>query len=298
MDDRTVFFAVVAANGFGAAARHLHTTAASVSRRVKALEQRLGVRLLQRTTRKISLTEAGERYYRERRRLLQELGDLEQALSASAQEPEGDLRVVAPMSFGQRRLAPLIAGFARVYPQLRVSAILDDRESDLIDQAVDLAIRIGYPADSSMVARAIAPIPRHVCASPDYLARRGYPRSPVDLLQHDCLHYNLISEREEWTFKAADGEQTFGIKGSFCSNNGDVLAEAAAQGLGIALLPDFIVEDALADGRLVKVLETFERAPLTLFALYPSRQQVPVKTRLLLEHLIDQLSPAGVTTVG
>ena len=285
MDDREVFFHVVEANGFGAAARRLDTTAASVSRRVKSLEQRLGVRLLQRTTRKLSLTEAGERYFQDGRRLLRELDDLEQALSAATQEPQGELRIVAPMSFGQRRLGPLVVRFATLHPGLRVSLILEDRETDLIDEAADLAIRIGYPADSSMIARAIAPIPRYVCAAPDYLKRRGRPRSPQDLLQHDCLHYNLISEREEWTFRGEAGEQTLAIRGSFCCNNGDVLAEAAIQGLGITLLPNFIVEPALTDGRLVKLLESYERTPLTLFALYPSRRHVPAKTRLFLDYL-------------
>ena len=290
MDDREVFFNVVEANGFGAAARRLETTPASVSRRVKALEQRLGVRLLQRTTRKISLTEAGERYFREGRRLLHELDDLEQALAAAAREPEGELRIVAPMSFGQRRLAPLVAHFASLHSRLRISLMLEDRETDLFDEGADLAIRIGYPADSSMIARAIAPVPRYTCASPDYLERRGYPELPGDLLQHDCLHYSLIPEREEWTFLGDDGEQTLAIRGSFCSNNGDVLAEAAMQGLGITLLPDFIVEDALADGRLVRVLDDYAREPLTLFALYPSRHHVPAKTRRFLEYLLDHFA--------
>lgn len=171
--------------------------------------------------------------------------------------------------------------------------VLEDRETDLINAAADLAIRIGYPADSSMIAREIAPVPRHACASPEYLERRGYPESPDELLHHDCLHYNLISERDEWTFLSADGEQTLAIKGRFCSNNGDVLAEAAMQGLGIALLPDFIVEEGLADGRLVKVLEDFERPPLTLFALYPSRQHVPAKTRIFLAYLLDHFAGIG-----
>ena len=290
VDDREVFFNVVEANGFGAAARRLETTPASVSRRVKSLEQRLGVRLLQRTTRKLSLTEAGERYYGEGRRLLHELDDLEQALTASVHEPEGELRIVAPMSFGQLRLAPSVACFAKLHRKLRISLVLEDRETDLIDEAADLAIRIGYPADSSMIARAIAPVPRHACASPEYLELRGYPQSPEDLLEHDCLHYNLISEREEWTFLGDDGEQTLAIKGSFCSNNGDVLAEAAVQGLGITLLPDFIVEESLKSGQLVKVLESYERAPLTLFALYPSRQHVPAKTRVFIEYLLEQFA--------
>jgi DNA-binding transcriptional LysR family regulator len=287
MDDREIFFSVVDAQGFSAAAKRLDTTPASVSRRVKSLEQRLGVRLLQRTTRKLALTEAGERYFREARRLLHELDDLEQELTVSAREPEGELRILAPMSFGQRRLAPMVVRFASMHRKLRVSLILEDREADLIDEGADLAIRIGYPADSSMIARSIGPVPRHACASPHYLEQRGYPESPEDLLHHDCLHYSLISEREEWIFSGSEGEQTFAIKGGFCSNNGDVLAEAAIQGLGIALLPNFIVEKGLADGRLVKVLEDYERSPLTLFALYPSRQHVPAKTRKFLEYLLD-----------
>ena len=133
----------------------------------------------------------------------------------------------------------------------------------------------------------------HACASPEYLKRRGYPESPVDLLHHDCLHYNLISEREEWTFLGDNGEQTLTIKGSFCSNNGDVLSQAASQGVGITLLPNFIVEKGLAAGRLVKVLENYERAPLTLFALYPSRQHVPAKTRRFLEYLLDNFAEPG-----
>jgi DNA-binding transcriptional LysR family regulator len=293
MDDREVFFSVVEANSFAAAAQRLETTPASVSRHVKALEQRLGVRLLQRTTRKLSLTEAGEHYYREGRRLLQELDGLEEELTAAARELQGQLRIVAPMSFGQRRLAPVVAHFARLHTRLRISLILEDRETDLFDEAADLAIRIGYPADSSMIMRTIAPIPRYACASPEYLKRRGYPESPEDLLHHDCLHYNLISEREEWTFRGDDGETTLAIKGNFCSNNGDVLAEAAMQGLGIALLPNFIVEQTLEQGRLVKVLENYARAPMTLFALYPSRRHVPAKTHRFLEYLFDHFSGAG-----
>jgi DNA-binding transcriptional LysR family regulator len=292
VDDREVFLRVVEANGFGAAARRLETTPASVSRQVKALEQRLGVRLLQRTTRKLSLTDAGERYFSEGGRLLRELDELEQALTASAREPEGELRIVAPMSFGQRRLAPLAARFAALHSKLRMSLLLEDRESDLLDEGADLAIRIGYPSDSSLIARAIAPVPRHACASPAYLQRRGYPELPEDLLLHDCLHYNLISEREEWTFRGDDGERTLAIRGRFCSNNGDVLAEAAIEGLGITLLPDFIVEEHLAEGRLIKVLEDYERAPLTLFALYPSRQYVPAKMRKFLEYFLDNFAPS------
>ena len=158
---------------------------------------------------------------------------------------------------------------------------------DLLGEGFDLALRIAYPSDSSLVARPIASIPRYFCASPDYLARRGTPEIPVDLLHHDCLHYNLISEREEWTFRGKDGDQTVLVNGVFCSNNGEVLAEAAMQGLGITLLPDFIVAQALNDGHLVRILEGWERSPLALSVLYPSRQHVPAKARLFIEYLIE-----------
>ncbi len=288
MDELDVFVTVVEEQGFSAAAKRLDSTPAAVSRRVKALEQRLGVRLLQRTTRKVQLTEAGELYFREVSRLLGELRNVEQQLDEVTGQATGELRIVAPMSFGQCRLAPIVARFALAHPKLRVSLMLEDRETDIVSEGMDLALRIAYPSDSSLVARPIAPVPRYVCASPEYLARRGTPRSPTDLLQHDCLHYNVISEREEWTFGGPEGDETIVIKGVFCSNNGEVLAEAAMQGLGITLLPDFIIEDALAEGRLVRILKDRERSPLSLFVLYPSRHHVPAKTRLFIEYMIEQ----------
>jgi DNA-binding transcriptional LysR family regulator len=288
MDELTVFVTVVVEQGFSAAAKRLDSTPAAVSRRIKALEQRLGVRLLQRTTRRLKLTEAGELYFREVSRLLGELRNVEQQLDEVTGQATGELRIVAPMSFGQRRLAPVVARFALKHPMLRITMRLEDRETDIVSEGLDLAIRIAYPSDSSLVARPIRAVPRYFCASPEYLARRGTPQTPRDLLQHDCLHYSVITEREEWTFGGAEGDETIAIKGVFCSNNGEVLAEAAMQGLGITLLPDFIVEEALADGRLVHILENRQRSPLTLSVLYPSRQHVPAKTRLFIDYMVEQ----------
>jgi DNA-binding transcriptional LysR family regulator len=290
MDELEVFVTVVEGHGFSAAAKRLETTPAAVSRRIKALEERLGVRLLQRTTRKIQLTEAGELYYRDVSRLLGELKAVEQQLEAVTSEPTGELRIVAPMSFGQHLLAPIVTRFALDHPKLRVTLKLEDRETDIVSEGFDLALRISYPGDSSLVARAIGQIPRYFCASPGYLRRRGMPHSAQDLPQHDCLHYNVISEREEWTFGGPQGDERVAIKAAFCCNNGEVLAEAAMHGLGITLLPDFIVEDALSEGGLVRVLEGRERAPLILSVLYPSRRHVPVKTRLFIDYVVDQLS--------
>ncbi len=172
---------------------------------------------------------------------------------------------------------------------MRVSLLLDDRETDLIEAGVDLALRIAYPTDSSYISKPIALIPRYLCASPDYLQARGTPTKPADLPQHDCLDYNVISEVEEWTFDGPTGSETVAVKGRFCSNTGDVLLQAALEGLGITLLPDFIVADALADGHLVRILKNRERAPLTLFALYPSRRSVPVKTHRFIDCIIGAI---------
>ena len=286
MDEREVFLAVVEAQGFSAAAKRINSTPAAVSRRIKALEQRLGVRLLQRTTRKIRLTEQGEQYYREISKLLGELNQLELELSEATNQPMGELRITAPMTFAQRRLTPMVTSFALKYPGLRVSLMLEDRESDIIAEGLDVAIRIAYPNDSSLVGRAIAPIPRSICASPEYIKRKGVPAVSSDLGSHDCLHYNLISERQEWFFPGSDNVV---INGKFCSNNGEVLAQAAIDGLGIAYLPDFIVEQALADGRLVRLLENIEHYPLTLYAKYPSRKHLPLKTRLFIDFVIKHL---------
>jgi DNA-binding transcriptional LysR family regulator len=293
MEELEVFVAVVEAGGFSAAAKRLEATPAAVSRRIKGLEQRLGVRLLQRTTRKIRLTEAGELYFREVRAMLADLRAVEQRLDEVTGQATGELRIAAPMSFGQRRLAPLLPQFALAHPKLSISLVLEDRETDIVGEGFDLALRIAYPSDSSFVSRPVTTIPRYLVASPDYIARRGKPNSPEDLLQHDCLHYSVISEREEWSFGGSIREESILVKGSYCANNGDVLAEAAIQGLGITLLPDFIIDKALAEGRLVRVLEDWERAPLTLSVLYPSRRHVPAKTRLLIEYLITNLQAAG-----
>lgn len=289
MEDLKIFVTVVDSASFSAAANVLGTTVAAVSRRVKALEQRLGTRLLNRTTRRISLTEAGEVYFEQVRRTLADLQMAEERLAELALEPRGQLRLTAPMSFGVRRLAPAMAEFARGHPELRIQVQLDDRVIDIVEQGLDLALRIGYPRESSLVSRPIASVQRYICASPDYLEAHGTPLEPTDLLHHACLHYSNLSVREEWTLTGLDGPQPIEVQGGLCSNNGDVLCEAAVQGLGIVLLPDFIVEHALGVGRLRRVLEGYEPPPFILYGLYPSRQLVPRKVRLFMEFLSETL---------
>lgn len=291
MTDLDIFVAVAEAGSFTGAAEALNSTVASTSRRIRGLEQRLGSRLFNRTTRRVSLTEAGEIYYQQVRRMLNELRDTEERLSELAAEPRGQLRITAPLSYGVSRLGPLVASFAARHSGLQIQLQLDDRRVDIVDAGHDLALRIGQLLDSSLVARPIADIPLFICASPRYLDRHGTPRRPSDLPAHNCLHYNNVSLREEWRLRETGATRSIAVKGSFCSNNGDVLCQAATEGLGIALLPDFIVERRIAEGRLVRILVGFEPRPLTLYALYPSRHFVPGKIKLFLDFLAGALGP-------
>lgn len=294
MGDLELFIAVAEHESFTAAAAAMGITATAASRRVQALERRLGVRLLNRTTRRVNLTEAARLYYEQVRRIVADLRETEQQLDELANEPRGQLRITAPMSFGLKRLAPLLPTFSKARPQLGLQLLLDDRLVDIVEQGLDMALRIGYPSDSSMVARPILPLARYLCASPGYLAAHGSPREPRDLARHNCLHYSNLNTREQWTLSGPEGPQMVPVQGRYCSNNGDILCEAAVQGLGIALLPDFIVEKALDTGRLCRVLEAHEPAPFTLFALYPSRHYVPAKVRFFLEFITRAASQGFV----
>jgi len=290
LDDLEIFIAVVTAESFTAAAVALGTTTAYTSRRVKALEQRLGTRLLNRTTRRISLTEAGRLYFGRIQRLLAELRDTEQQLTELADEPRGEIRITAPLCFGVKCLGPAISQFIQTYPDLRVELELDDRLVDIVEHKLDLAIRIGYPQDSTQVMRPFGLVQRYFCASPAYLSERGAPRVPSDLVRHACLHYSNVSMREEWTTGGEGACESPQLEGVFCSNNSEVLCEAACHGAGIALLPEFVASGPLGAGRLERVLEGFEPPPFTLYALYASRRLVPRKIRLLLEFLQENLS--------
>jgi len=283
------FIAVVDAGGFSRAAEKLETTPGAVSRRVSALEERLGLRLLNRTTRKLSLTEAGEHYYRDVSAILQALMEAEDRISHHAEEPTGTLRVAAPLSFAVRALAPLLPGFTARFAGLRITLDLDDRLVDILATGADVALRIGELADSSLVARRIGEVKRVVCAAPAYLDRRGEPKTPADLMRHACLHYSNVGLKEEWTLIGERGPEAVEVDGPLCANNGDVLRKAAVGGMGIVSLPDFIVAEDLAAGRLRPVLTGYTTNPLPLSALWPSRQFVPAKVRVFVDYLAEAL---------
>lgn len=279
------FVSVVETGSFNKTAVQLQASTAAISRRVSGLEQALGVKLLNRTTRSIDLTEAGQQYYNDIIHILQALEEAEERVSCSKQALKGTLRIAAPLSYGLQQIAPLLPPFMKQYPDLKMQLQLEDRYTDLISEGIDVAIRIGNLKDSTMVATRITSIERVICASPGYLAQYGTPKHPEELKNHNCLHYNLISRSEEWGLIKQEGNKNIEISGTLSTNNGEVLKQAALQGTGIVLLPKFIVQDALKTGDLSPILESHTPEPTGLFAIRPSRAFTPTRVALFIDYM-------------
>jgi DNA-binding transcriptional LysR family regulator len=290
LDAIAVFDRVVERKSFAEAARSLGLTTSAVSKRIARLERALGATLLHRTTRRLSLTEAGAVYHDRIRRVLGELASAEEAVTRLGTEPHGLLRVSAPMSFGHLHLAPLVPEFLAAHPGLRVDLELDDRLVDLIDGGFDVAVRIAALADSSLVARRLAPARRVICGSPDYLARRGVPRHPADLARHDCLRYTLQA-RGDWTVRRGRSGARVEVSGSLQANNGEVLRAAALAGLGLVFLPTMIVWRDLQAGTLVPVLVPHLPPPTAIHAVYPRSRLLSPKVRAFVDFLAARFGP-------
>lgn len=288
----SAFATVVDAKGFAAAARRLGLSKASVSRLVQRLEDRLGVRLLNRTTRRLSLTEAGRTFYDGAHRMLSEAASAEAAVTQLAARPTGTLRLSVPMSFGSRHLGPLLADFLTLCPELGLDMVLGDRLIDLVEEGFDAALRIGSLGGSNVVSRRLCRVRRVVAASPAYLARRGTPQTPAELTGHDCLHYSYDAAGRSWRFRDANrGETSVEIGGRVEMNNGDALAALAIAGHGLCLLPTFIIGDALADGRLVSLLPGWQdAADMSLHVVYQDRRNLAPKVRAFVDFLAERLA--------
>lgn len=295
LDDLTVLVEVVDSGSLSAAAQRLGLSPSAVSRRLDQMENRLGTRLLARTTRRIALTDAGAGFCLRARAILAALDEAEQSLTEMNEEPRGTLRITMPVMFGQMRVAPLLPAYQRRYPRVTLEASLTDRTVRLVDEGFDLAIRTGRLADSSLIARRLRPMRRCVVASPDYLERRGIPRSTADLARHDCLTQPAGSGRPDWEFLVDGRRETLRPSGAFQADNLWLLRHAAVGGLGLARLADFIVEDDLRAGRLVPVLTELEVTDEAIHAVYPATRHVSPKIRTFIEHLLAGLAdrPAG-----
>lgn len=282
----SIFVKVVELSSFTAAAEALEMSQPVVSKAVTRLEEKLGVRLLNRTTRRLSLTEAGAELYRRSVRALAEIEDAELEIARFQTEPRGTLRVSAPMSFSILHLGSLLPSFIERYPGVSVELHLDDRQVDLVEEGYDVAIRVGRLQDSNLVARRLTPCRQVLCASPSYLAKHGTPERPEDLLAHNCIVYSLLSTPREWRFTDVAGEtHVVPINGALQSNNGLVNRAAAVAGAGIVLLPAFYIGEELRSGQLKAVLSDFKPIDLAIYALYPERRNLTPKVRAFVDFL-------------
>lgn len=279
------FVAVAETGSFTQAALRMATSVANVSRRVAVLEERLGVKLLLRTTRKVSLTEAGQVYYLQCRALLEGLEQAELAVTQMQQTPKGKVKVTAPVTYGEQKIAPLLHDFLQLYPQLELDLVLSNQKLDLIEQGVDVAVRLGQLDDSSFIARRLSNRHLYVCATPEYLAQYGTPHTLSELNQHYCL----IGTYDHWRFKENHQSRSIRVKGRISCSSGVVLLDAVLKSMGLAQLPDYYVSAHLKSGRLVEVLPSYRDDREGVWALYPQNRHLSPKVRLLVDYLAEHL---------
>ncbi|MGK7879448.1 MAG: LysR family transcriptional regulator [Crocosphaera sp.] len=280
------FTQVVENGSFAEAARKMNLSRSSVNKIVIQLENHLGVQLLYRTTRQVTPTDTGKAFYKRCLDILSSVEEAELAVSEQHREPKGILRINAPMSFGMSVLGSKVAEFMKKYEKIKIQLTLEDRFVDPISEGYDLVIRIGsLPDYSSLVVSPITIIPRVICASPSYLNIRGIPETIQDLKHHSCLHYGYLSSGGQWEFIEQEKEEKVSVKGVLCCNNGEVLRDAAIAGLGIVILPTFIVEEALKNGALQTILSNYKLPELTLSVLYPINRHLSTKIQLFTQFL-------------
>ncbi|MEM7022017.1 MAG: LysR family transcriptional regulator [Pseudomonadota bacterium] len=289
-----VFVRVVETGGLSAAGRALGLAPSSVSRRVGELEHALGVRLLQRTTRRLSLTEAGETYYERARDILRAVDEANLAVTAKRAGPSGVLRLTVPASIARQHIAPAVAAFQQQYSAVQIVMLVTDRVADVVGEGLDLALRVGQLEDSSLIARKVGQARRVVCASPAYLRSAGEPAHPADLTHHACVIFRTHPGVNLWRFRRGDEHIEVRVTGTFFSDDGEALAAAACAGLGIVLIPEWLVGADLSSGRLVELLCDFAPEPATtaLHALYAPGPYVPPKVRAFVDFLAGRFSPA------
>lgn len=289
-----IAFVTVAETGsFAETASRLNLANSVISKRIKDLEDHLGTRLLQRTTRALNLTEAGYVYVEHARKFLDELAEVEENLRYSNDHPVGEIKISAPLSFGNKFLGPAVSSFLDKYPDVTVKLIVNDRTVDIAEEGFDLAIRVGPLKDQSLIARKLAQSRRVVVAGPDYLRQFGRPEKPEDLGRHNCLSYSGLAEGKSWPFRKDGKEFWQPVGGRFIADSGTLLCEAAVRGCGIAILPTFIAGPHIVNGELEILLEDYEQEPLAIQAVYQHKRHLSAKTRKLIEHLVEYFKGFG-----
>lgn len=288
-----LFVAVVRQGSFAAVARDRNVDPSSVSRAIASLETELGARLFQRTTRRLSPTEAGATYFARVAPLVEEIRQANAVVSDVSGRPTGTLRVTASVSFGLRCIVPLLPAFEQQYPALTVELVLTDAVVDLVAERIDVAVRLGLLPDSTLIAQRLMPVRYRVCASPEYLARVGLPESPSEIAQHNCLLFPLVGFRSRWLFRDEEGETSeVAVKGNVVISNAIALQQCAIAGMGLALLPHWLVDEEIKAGELVNVFPAYEITATDFntaaWLVYPSRTYVPLKVKVFINGLKHQ----------
>jgi DNA-binding transcriptional LysR family regulator len=289
LNELKVFVRAVELKSISAAARNLRLSAAAASHRILQLEEQVGVRLLNRTTRSLQPTEAGCIFYEHALNVLEAVERAESSMAMASGVPTGSLRVAAPLGFGRRILAPLVQEFHALHPKVEVRLRLSDHAVDLLSESVDVAIRMSALPDSSFIVRKLADCPRVLVASPSYIAKHGAPQRPEELLQHNCLLLRFPGSTDfRWTLNTPEGPSTLPVSGKFDADDGDVLTQWTLEGAGIMLKPYWEVADHLESGRLQVVLPDYPPEPVSLVMLYPHRHLLPAKVRVFADFLIEK----------
>jgi DNA-binding transcriptional LysR family regulator len=299
LDDLRIYLAIVEAGSLAAAARRLRLSPPSVTRRLGALEQLLGVRLLERNTRRLAMTEAGRRLAAHTRVLLAEFENAVRDTAGEAAAPRGLLRLSAPLLFGRRHLAPVVMAYLEAFPEVGAELNLSDRPVDLIEEGIDVALRIAHLDDSSLVARRIGAVRRVLVASPSYLDRKGAPRVPEDLARHDIVLFFNHANSADWRFADRAGkERVVTVKARFQVNRAETAILAARDGHGILSVLSYQVAAELADGSLVRLLRPFERRPIPVQLVVPTAKLMPPRVRAFIDFAVPRLAALGVLERG
>lgn len=286
-----VFAAVVDQGSFAGAADRLDISRAMASKYVAHLEEHLGTRLLQRTTRKLTLTETGSVYYERCAQILADVAAAEEGAAHLTEAPRGTLRLTVPVSFGLLHMGPLISDYLKRYPDVRIDVLLVDRRVDLIEEGLDLAVRIGTLAESELIAKRLGSDRLVIAAAPDYLERHGTPAVPADLAGHNCLTYSYATAGDEWRMTGKDGARHMvKVSGSLRASNGDMAKLAALEGVGMIRQPMFLIGSEVHAGRLVEVLADYHSDELGIYAVYPSRKHLSAKVRTFVDFLTESFA--------
>ena len=286
-----VYCSVVENDSLAGAARTLNVSPSVVSKQLSALEDKLGVRLLNRTPRRVSVTEVGIAYYDRCKRIIADVDEAEIAISRTHSKPRGLLRITAPSTFAHRHVTPHLPKFIDRYPEVEVRVQVNDRIVDLVDDGIDLAIRIAQLKDSSLIARRLAPNHRSIVATPEYLKTWGIPKNPEDLLQHALITWPLGNPINDWHFLVEGKEQMIRTKGTISMNNGDSILSTVLSGGGLAMLNAFMTGEYVLDGRLLPVLEDYVREDVPIFVVYPSSRHLSPKVRAFVDFLVEIYGP-------